>query len=105
MKIFRFIGIALCTFVMCVNLASCGGNSSNNTQEGQKALDAAVKKHGNAADIQYRYLEQREYYKSQGDQKNADYYDRMAKEQAKEVERLRQEREKIRKDTYGDVFK
>ena len=35
----------------------------------------------------------------------ADYYDKKAKEQSKEVERLRQEREKIREETYGNVWK
>lgn len=104
MKTYKFIGTALFVIFICTSLTSCGGES-NKTNEGQKALDAAVNKHGNAADIQYQYLERREYYKSQGDTKNAEYYDRKAKEQAKEVERLRQEREKIRKDTYGDVFK
>ena len=104
MKILRSFGIAMFAVFMCVNLSSCGGKK-NNTEDGQRALDAAVKKHGNAADIEYQYLERREYYKSIGDKKNANYYDQQAKEQAKEVERLRQERERIRKDTYGDVFK
>ena len=104
MRIFKFIGTALFTLFIFANLTSCGGEN-NKTKEGQKALDAAVKKHGNAADIQYQYLERREYYKRQGDTKNAEYYDRKAKEQSKEVERLRQERERIRKETYGEVFK
>lgn len=103
-RIFEYIGTALLAIFICGNITSCGGGS-NKTNEGQKALDAAVNKHGNATDIQYQYLELREYYKSQGDTKNAEYYDRKAKEQSKEVERLRQERERIRKDTYGDVFK
>ena len=98
------IGMALFAVLMCVNFASCGGKKDK-TEEGQRALDAAVERHGNAADVQYQYLERREYYKNQGDKKNADYYDQKAKEQSKEVERLRQERERIRKDTYGDVFK
>lgn len=105
MRTFKFIGTALFAIFICASLTSCGGGNDNKVKEGQKALDAAVKKHGNAADIQYQYLERREYYKRQGDTKNAEYYDRKAKEQSKEVERLRQEREKIRKDTYGDVFK
>ena len=103
-RIFEKFGTILVSIFICANLTSCG-SENNRTKEGQKALDAAVKKHGNAADIQYQYLERREYYKRQGDTKNAEYYDRQAKEQSKEVERLRQEREKIRKDTYGDVFK
>ena len=104
MRIFKFIGTALFTLFIFFFFSSCGGEN-NKTTEGQKALDAAVKKHGNAADIQYQHLERREYYKSQGDTKNAEYYDRKAKEQSKEVERLRQERERIRKETYGEVFK
>lgn len=104
MRRFKFIGTALFALIVCTSLTSCGGEN-NKVKEGQKALDAAIKKHGNAADIQYQLLERREYYKSQGDTKNAEYYDRKAKEQSKEVERLRQEREKIRRDTYGDVFK
>ena len=51
MRIFKFIGTALFTLFIFANLTSCGGEN-NKTTEGQKALDAAVKKHGNAADIQ-----------------------------------------------------
>ena len=98
------IGMAIIAVLLCFNLSSCEGNK-NKVKEGQKALDAAVKKHGNAADIHYQYLERREYYKSQGDYKNAEYYNQKAKEQSKEVERLRQEREQIREETYGKVFK
>lgn len=89
---------------MCLNLSSCGSKNKK-IEEGQKTLDAAVKRHSNATIIENQYLELREYYKSIGDKKNADYYDQQAKEQSKEIERLRQERERIRKDTYGDVFK
>ena len=98
------IGMAIIAILLCFNLSSCEGNK-NKVKEGQKALDAAVKKHGNAADIRDQYLERREYYKSQGDYKNAEYYNQKAKEQSKEVERLRQEREQIREETYGKVFK
>ena len=37
--------------------------------------------------------------------KNAEYYDNMVKQQSKEIDKLHQETEKIRKDTYGDVFR
>jgi len=104
MKIFRFIGMALFAVFMCVNFASCGGKK-NSTEEGQKALDAAVKREGHAMDVQNSYIRSREQYKNQGDTKNAEYYDKKVKEQSKEINRLRQETEKIRKDTYGDVFK
>ena len=104
MRTFKLMQTIIFAFLICASLASCGGGN-NKVNEGQKALDAAVQKHGNAVDIQYQLLERREYYKSIGDTKNAEYYDRLAKEQAKEVERLRQEREKIRRDTYGEVFK
>lgn len=96
--------MALFSVLMCVNFSSCGGKK-NNTEDGQRALDAAVKREGNAHRVQNSNLELREYYKSQGDKKNADYYDQKVKEQSKEINRLHQETEKIRKDTYGDVFK
>lgn len=104
MRTFKILGIILFIVILGLNFVSCDGNSKK-TQEGQKALDIAVEKHGNAAALEYHYLEGREYYKRQGDQKNADYYDKKAKEQSKEVERLRQEREKIREETYGNVWK
>lgn len=104
MGICKITKMAIFAIFISINFSSCGGKKDK-TEEGQRALDAAVERHGNAADVQYQYLERREYYKSQGDKKNADYYDQKAKEQSKEVERLRQERERIRKDTYGDVFK
>ena len=104
MGICKITKIAFFAVFISINFSSCGGKKDK-TEEGQRALDAAVERHGNAADVQYQYLERREYYKNQGDKKNADYYDQKAKEQSKEVERLRQERERIRKDTYGDVFK
>lgn len=104
MKTFKFIVTALFAVFMSVNLASCGGKK-NKTEEGQRALDAAVKREVHAADVQNSYIRSREQYKNQGDTKNAEYYDKMVKEQSKEINRLRQETEKIRKDTYGDVFK
>lgn len=104
MKTIRFIGLALFAVFMCVNLSSCGGKK-NKTEEGQRALDAAVKREVHAADVQNSYIRSREQYKNQGDTKNAEYYDKKVKEQSKEIKRLRQETEKIRKDTYGDVFK
>lgn len=104
MKTLKLIGMSFLVFITCGNLVSCGGNS-NKTSEGQKALDAAVRREGNAKAIEYQYQERREYYKQQGDLKNANYYDQMAKEQSKEVDRLHKNTEQIRKDTYGDVFK
>ena len=104
MNTLKSIVMSVLTFIVCCSLVACGGNG-NNTQEGQKALDAAVKAERNAAVIHNQYLESREYYKRQGDQKNAEYYDRMVKEQSKEVDRLHQKSEQIRKDTYGNVFK
>ena len=103
MRIFKFIGTALFTLFIFANLTSCGGEN-NKTKEGQKALDAAVKREVNAANIQNSYLESREYYKSQGDTKNAEYYDNMAKQQSKEVDRLHKEAERIRENTYGKIF-
>ena len=97
--------LALLTAVLLVTaLASCGGKKDK-TEEGQKALDAAVKREVHAVDVQNSYIRSREQYKNQGDTKNAEYYDKKVKEQSKEINRLRQETEKIRKDTYGDVFK
>ena len=104
MRIFKFIGTALFTLFIFANLTSCGGEN-NKTKEGQKALDAAVKREVRATDIQNSYIQSREYYKNQGDKKNADYYDQKVKEQSKEIKRLHQETEKIRKDVYGEVFK
>ena len=104
MRNFKLFGIVAFASLMSMTFSACG-NKKTNVSDGQKALDAAVKKQGNAADIEYQYLERREYYKNQGDAKNADYYDRKAKEQSKEVQRLRQEAEKNRKETYGDVWK
>lgn len=105
MKKFRLIGTTLIAVLMCAIVASCGGNSNNKTAEGQKALDAAVKREGHAKDIQNAYIRYREQYKNQGDMKNAEYYDNMVKQQSKEIDKLHQETEKIRKDTYGDVFR
>lgn len=90
--------------LMCVNLSSCGGKK-NNTEDGQRALDAAVKREGHAMDVQNSYIRSREQYRNQGDTKNAEYYDQKVKEQSKEINRLHKETEKIRKDTYGNVFK
>ena len=104
MKTFRMIGMALIVAFLCVSLASCGG-SSNKTSEGQKALDAALNRKGHAIDVQNSYIRSREQYKNQGDMKNAEYYDNKVKQQSKEINRLHNEAEKIRKDTYGDVFK
>ena len=104
MRILRMSGIALFTVFMSVSFASCGGKQDK-TEEGQKALDAAVKREVHAVDVQNSYIRSREQYKNQGDTKNAEYYDKKVKEQSKEINRLRQETEKIRKDTYGDVFK
>lgn len=104
MKTFKFIRIALFAVFMNVNLASCGGKK-NKIEEGQRALDAAVERQGNAMDIQNSYIRSREQYKSQGNTEKAEYYDNLVKQQSKEINRLRQETEKIRKDTYGDVFK
>lgn len=104
MKTFRFVSAALLAVLICANFTSCSSNN-NKTQEGQKALDAAVKREVNAANIQNSYLESREYYKRQGDQKNADYYDKLVKEQSKEMRRLSNETEKIREETYGKVMK
>ena len=104
MRIFKFIGTVLFTLFIFANLTSCGGEN-NKPKEGQKALDAAVKREVNAANIQNSYLESREYYKRQGDQKKADYYDKLVKEQSKEMKRLSNETEKIREETYGKVWK
>ena len=52
MRTLKLVGNALFALFICASLTSCGGEN-NKTKEGQKALDAAVKKHGNAADIQY----------------------------------------------------
>ena len=104
MKILRSFGIAIFAVLMCVNLSSCGGKK-NNTEDGQRALDAAVKREGHAVDIQNSYIRSREQYRNQGDTKNAEYYDQKVKEQSKEINRLHKETEKIRKDTYGNVFK
>ena len=46
MKKFRLIGTTLIAVLMCAIVASCGGNSNNKTAEGQKALDAAVRREG-----------------------------------------------------------
>ena len=100
----RTIIVIVIAIMMCANLTSCSSNN-NNTKEGQKALDAAVKREVNATYIQNSYLESREYYKRQGDQKNADYYDKLVKEQSKELRRLSNETEKIREETYGKVMK
>lgn len=100
----RTIIVTVIAIMMCANLTSCSSNN-NNTKEGQKALDAAVKREVNATYIQNSYLESREYYKRQGDQKNADYYDKLVKEQSKELRRLSNETEKIREETYGKVMK
>ena len=104
MKILRSFGIAMFAVLMCVNLSSCGGKK-NNTEDGQRALDAAVKREGHAMDVQNSYIRSREQYRNQGDTKNAEYYDQKVKEQSKEINRLHKETEKIRKDTYGNVFK
>lgn len=104
MKTFKIIGMTIIAALLCFNLSSCEGNKKR-TDEGQKTLDAAVKREVRATDIQNSYIQSREYYKSQGDKKNADYYDQKVKEQSKEINRLHQETEKIRKDTYGEVFK
>lgn len=104
MKILRSFGIAMFAVFMCVNLSSCGGKK-NNTEDGQRALDAAVKREGHAMDVQNSYIRSREQYRNQGDTKNAEYYDQKVKEQSKEINRLHKETEKIRKDTYGNVFK
>lgn len=104
MKILRSFGIAMFVVLMCVNLSSCGGKK-NNTEDGQRALDAAVKREGHAMDVQNSYIRSREQYRNQGDTKNAEYYDQKVKEQSKEINRLHKETEKIRKDTYGNVFK
>lgn len=54
MRIFKFIGTALFTLFIFANLTSCGGEN-NKTKEGQKALDAAVKREVRATDIQNSY--------------------------------------------------
>lgn len=100
----RTIIVIVIAIMMCANLTSCSSNN-NKIKEGQKALDAAVKREVNAANIQNSYLKSREYYKRQGDQKNADYYDKLVKEQSKEMRRLSNETEKIREETYGKVWK
>jgi phosphoribosylformimino-5-aminoimidazole carboxamide ribotide isomerase len=46
MRTFKFIGTALFAIFICASLTSCGGENDNKVKEGQKALDAAVKKHG-----------------------------------------------------------
>ena len=104
MKVLRFIGMVVAAVSMSISFTSCGGGS-NNSAAGQSALDAALKRKGNAMDVQNSYIRSREEYKRMGDTKNAEYYDKNVKEQSKEIDRLHQEAEKIRKDTYGDVFK
>ena len=104
MGICKITKIAFFAIFISINFSSCGGKKDK-TEEGQRALDAAVKREGHAMDVQNSYIRSREQYKNQGDTKNAEYYDKKVKEQSKEINRLRQETEKIRKDTYGDVFK